>query len=677
MRFRLLGPVEVRTSLGWREITTPKWKALLVCLILHADQVVSTEVLVETLWGKHPPAKARNLISVYVHRLRRLMEDDDAQLLVTRAPGFRLLAGPRDTDLAVFESRVAAAEQSLAEGRAERASDLYREALALWRGPALCDVPQSPLTLAVAARLQEVRLRAIEQRIAADLACGRGESLIPELRRLVAEHPLREGTWALLMRVLAGADRHSEALEAFAEARAKAIDGPGMRAGLSLNYHSLGEAERRAFRRLGLLGDSDFPEWVVAEVLSGDDPVPGAGRVAETLADRGLLTPLGQDDLGQARYRLQPLMRDFARGCLAEEPARERDRVRSRVLRRWAGYAAVADRGIRIRPVVPSLAGKPDEAVLRDGAFAERLVQRARRWFLTEWPNLVGGVELACATGDYETAIHLAAGVEAFLYSRSRGDDTLRLWEPVLRLAEREGDVATAASIRLRIAGITVGQRTQADPAVTDMLDACEATFGGLGETAAHALTCCLRSQYLEQRGLYDDARVAAERALDLARVSGSREAELAALLATGLARAQDGRYEEGERQCEYAVALARELEDPSAETRALYTLAKVRILARRYRDAINACAEALDSDREPGRPDREPHFLTLVGDAYLGLGAYEDAVDCFVRAKECFERSCDLRAFALCTFSLARCQWVLGRRDEAGASLRLFNRIA
>src|SRR5579862_5310242 len=197
IRFRLLGPIEVRAGDEWLEIRAPKWRSLLAVLLIKAGQVVPIDVL----------------------RLRRLLGDTDGSLLRTRAPGYQLRLGEADSDLQVFDALVQDGRRALAAGDAERAAGLLAEALALWRGSPLADVPATPLVEAEAERLAEQRLDAAELRIAAELACGGAAQVIPELRRLLADHPLRENLWVLLMRALDAAGRHAEALDAYGQAR--------------------------------------------------------------------------------------------------------------------------------------------------------------------------------------------------------------------------------------------------------------------------------------------------------------------------------------------------------------------------------------------------------------------------------------------------------------------------
>jgi DNA-binding SARP family transcriptional activator len=234
MLCRLLGPLEVRAGDNWAGIGAPKWRALLAVLVLRAGQVVSTGQLADELWGASPPKGARKLISGYAARLRQLIGDPDGRVLVTTPPGYRLLVDPGDLDASQFERLVTASRAALDQSSTQDAVDLVGEALALWRGPALADVPPGPLVAAEAARLDELRLDALELRAQARIDSGRVADLVAELRQLTIEYPLRERFWHQLMRALELGGRPAEALEAYARVQAILADelgadpGPGL-----------------------------------------------------------------------------------------------------------------------------------------------------------------------------------------------------------------------------------------------------------------------------------------------------------------------------------------------------------------------------------------------------------------------------------------------------------------
>jgi DNA-binding SARP family transcriptional activator len=218
-KWRVLGPMRLRTPGGWVGVGAPKMRALLAVLLAEPGRVVSTERLVAELWGEHPGLRARKLVSQYVFRLRRLAGDPDGRVLVTEAPGYRLAMAAGEVDAGRFEGLVSAGREALRHDDAERAARSCAAALALWRGPALADVPHGPLVATEATRLEELRLTAVELRIEVALRAGQSEEFVPELRRLTAAEPLRERFWHQLMRALDQCGRPAEALAAYAQAR--------------------------------------------------------------------------------------------------------------------------------------------------------------------------------------------------------------------------------------------------------------------------------------------------------------------------------------------------------------------------------------------------------------------------------------------------------------------------
>jgi DNA-binding SARP family transcriptional activator len=212
LQFRILGPLEVADENGSVALGGSKQRALLGLLLVRAGEVVSTDHLIEQLWGEQPPKTAATSLQNLVSQLRKLL---GAEALVTRPPGYALHVDGERFDLARFELLVIEARKV---GPAERAAKL-REGLALWRGPPLADLAFESFAQTEIRRLEELRLDAFEERIEADLELGQGAELVAEIEALVREFPLRERLRGQLMLALYRAGRQAEALEAYHQAR--------------------------------------------------------------------------------------------------------------------------------------------------------------------------------------------------------------------------------------------------------------------------------------------------------------------------------------------------------------------------------------------------------------------------------------------------------------------------
>lgn len=217
MEFRILGPLEVADDAGR---TVPlggaRQRALLAALLLHANEVVPLDRLIDELWGESPPTSGSKALQVAVSQLRKTLGDG---LLQTRPAGYLLRLEPDQLDLTRFETLRERAHAALDSGHPAEAASALREALGLWRGPALADVAYELFARAEAERLEELRLGALEERIEADLALGRDAELVAELDALVAKHPLRERLREHLMLALYRSGRQAEALEVYRETR--------------------------------------------------------------------------------------------------------------------------------------------------------------------------------------------------------------------------------------------------------------------------------------------------------------------------------------------------------------------------------------------------------------------------------------------------------------------------
>lgn len=215
---RLLGVLEVLTEGVPVEMRTAKVRAVLAMLALHPGQVLSAERLAAGLWGDTSPPSAANTLQGYISQLRRVLGRD---AIVTRAPGYLLALPAEAVDVRRFERLVTEGRAALDAGRAIDAATLLEQALALWRGPALDEFIYEPFAQAEAARLEELRLVAIEELVESRLALGSHVGLVGGLRALIDQHPLRERLWGQLMQALYRCGRQAEALRTFSELRGR------------------------------------------------------------------------------------------------------------------------------------------------------------------------------------------------------------------------------------------------------------------------------------------------------------------------------------------------------------------------------------------------------------------------------------------------------------------------
>lgn len=221
MRFGILGEAVAWDADGSELALRPKSRALLALLALDPGRVVPAHKIVAGLYGDAPPTRAGNAVQAQVSRLRQRL---GAGTVEFHRDGYRLVAAPRDVDAQRFEELVARGRKALAVTDAASAATTLREALRLWRGPALLDLDDPALVGDRLARLDELWLAAAEDLATAEIALGAADETVPGLRELVAAHPLREGLWASLVRALAESGRRAEALAVFEEARSLLAD---------------------------------------------------------------------------------------------------------------------------------------------------------------------------------------------------------------------------------------------------------------------------------------------------------------------------------------------------------------------------------------------------------------------------------------------------------------------
>ena len=275
--FRVLGPLEVVGDQGPVRLGGPKQRAVLAMLLLGANRVVSIERLVDDLYGDALPATALTQIHAHISQLRKLFDPERA-VVETRSPGYVLRLDPEQLDLRRFERL--AAEAAATPDPAIRAERL-RAALGLWRGPALAEFAEDPFARTASARLDELRLKALEDRVDADLALGRHGDLVGELEELVADHPLRERFRAQLMIAFYRSGRQAEALSVYRETRRMLIEEVGIEPGAMLQ-----QLERAILQRSTSLDLPEaVPERIVLVVASSDASLDPLLAIAASLVD--------------------------------------------------------------------------------------------------------------------------------------------------------------------------------------------------------------------------------------------------------------------------------------------------------------------------------------------------------------------------------------------------------
>jgi DNA-binding SARP family transcriptional activator len=305
VEFRILGPLEVVHEGRSLALGGGRERTLLALLLISANQAVSVERLAEDLWAGRPPEGANHALRVYVSRLRKsLREAGGDEMLVTQPLGYVARVEADALDAARFEALVARGREEAGKGDHQGAAATLREALALWRGPALADLADAPVARAEGGRLEEARFSALEERVEADLACGRHGELVAELDALTRAHPLRERLWAQRMVALYRSGRQADALRAYQELRA-------------LLGEELGLEPSAALARLegAILRHEPELDWPPAGRAAVSPPAPGSleGVVTFLFTDlvgsTQLLDRLGEDAAEELRRTHFSLLR--------------------------------------------------------------------------------------------------------------------------------------------------------------------------------------------------------------------------------------------------------------------------------------------------------------------------------------------------------------------------------
>jgi DNA-binding SARP family transcriptional activator len=323
MDFRILGPLEILDEGRAIALTGSKQRALLALLLLHPNETLSTDRLIDELWGERPPANATKTMQVHISRLRKALSagagNASEGVVVTRGGGYELRLDPEQLDAHRFERLMAEGRSELAGGRPQRAVSALERALSLWRGAALAELAYEPFAQREIARLDDMRVAALEQLIEAKLALGAHAEVVEQLEVLIGEHPYRERLRAQLMLALYRLDRQADALQAYQDARRTLVEELGIEPGERLR-----ELERAILaqdRELHLVEEPAAGE-LAAETPRGafvgrerELAELGAG-LDEALAGRGRLILLaGEPGIGKSRLAEELVAHAGARGA--------------------------------------------------------------------------------------------------------------------------------------------------------------------------------------------------------------------------------------------------------------------------------------------------------------------------------------------------------------------------
>ncbi len=232
MEFRILGPLEALDEGRALTLGGSKQRALLALLLTHSNETLSTERLIDELWGERPPATAAKTVQVHISRLRKALAADD--IVLTRDHGYELRVAPEHVDAHRFERLVAEGRDEVAARDPEAVIERLERALALWRGRPFADLADEPFAQRESSRLEDVRVTALEQLFEAKMALGRHGEVVSPLEGLIAEHPYRERLHAQLMLALYRSDRQADALQAYQNARRRLVEELGIEPGAQL-----------------------------------------------------------------------------------------------------------------------------------------------------------------------------------------------------------------------------------------------------------------------------------------------------------------------------------------------------------------------------------------------------------------------------------------------------------
>lgn len=457
---------------------------------------------------------------------------------------------------------------------------------------------------------------------------------LPLALRIIGARLATRPTWPLVH--LAGLLRHR--LKRLDQLQAGDL---AIRASIAASYDLLETDAARAFRLFALVGPHDTAGWVLAMLLDRAN----ADDVIETLLYRCLLTDAGVDSMGEPRYRMHDLIRDFAAERLAEDP--ERDVALVRLGFGWLELIDIADAKTPHLPYAPSSEHYRAKDMIFSVPYARRLVAAdPQTWLRIEYPSTLAVAHITAENGNVTSAYGIALRLSAFLHLNGHHADAEDLWLTVADAAEHEGFERIAAVSKLRAAGVASADRLKHDRALP-LLDDVIPLLERLGDQHSLARALAMRAdceqllsmQYLAKRDeLLKLARNDAERSLELAREVANRHAEFSSLRVLGLIFSQFGQHDNAIKFCTQAVTLAHEL-GKTYESHGAWALAQAYLRAEAYAEALTWAEDGLTLARDIGHALGIANFQREKGFALQGLGKHEEAIAALTQAIEEFQR--------------------------------------
>ncbi|WP_395108082.1 BTAD domain-containing putative transcriptional regulator [Actinomadura sp. SCN-SB] len=478
-------------------------------------------------------------------------------------------------------------------------------------------------------------------------ACGG----LPLAVRIAAQRLAARPTWPLayLARMLTDEKHRLDALVA---------DDQAVRASIALSYQGLEGRAARAFHRLALVGPHDVAGWVPAVLLNE----PAADEVIDTLVDHSLLAAAGVDALGQPRYRLHDLLRDYATERADTDPGSQA--ARHRLFHAWLELTALANAAVPPIPYFPPPQPARSPSVISEAT--RRLVtDQPHLWLATERTNLLAAIEAACAAGLYQLGAQLTDHLAAYLHLHSYHEDAERLWTLVGAAADRGDDQRFAAWARLRAGTVIAADRGRPARALP-LFNTCIAGFEGADDRVNLARAYGLRGYCHQSLGQLSEAHADAEHGLDLARQVTDSHAQFTCLRILGLTLSQLGHHQQGIQFCQQALSIAHDLGLTVYIGFGLYALLRTRLLAGHYDAAIDLCEEGIRQCALEGHERGGAHFRQQMGLAYQHLDQHANAIEALTDALQTFQMQRDGIQTAYCLRLLATSYQATNRPREA-----------